>query len=159
MNSNDPYWYKLISHWVKVERREGLTIPFIIGAKSWFSIDNVITSNSITDLLNEMKNSDIKDTITLFYCDTIGEYVLGINNLNHPKLGSKVENQNTGKTTLILTSSTEVLGKNLTEISNSLYEGYCAPLHDGKFSWTKFQWTKYSPAEVMMIGKVLAGCK
>lgn len=155
MVSDSPYWYKLILHWVKVLGREGLTIPFIIGAKSLVSIGNEVTKKSISDLFSEIKNSDIKNTITLSYCDTIGEYVLGINNPNSPKVGSNIKNQNTGKTTLITTTGIEVLGKSLDEISDSLVERYLLCLQQGEYSKIDLKWAKYSDSEIKMIKTIL----
>lgn len=154
MTKDTPYWYKLISYWVKNKKREGLTIPFIIGAEKHANPD-VTKTKSVAELITDIINTDIDDTITLFYCDTIGEYVLGINNRFCSMQGHEIQSETTNKTTLIATSSMQILGKNINEIVSSLTKKYAQSLSDKKYSYDKGNWTTYSDIEMQMINESL----
>lgn len=151
MSNDTSHWYKLISYWVNVRNREGLTIPFIIGSQK---PDN-IEIETVSELLIDIVNSDLDDTITLFNCDTIGEYVLGLNNPQQPMAGIEIKNPETAKTMLIATTSTQILGDNLQEISESLTRKYDDCLTAKKYSLINRQWADFSPIDKAMIEEAL----
>ncbi|MDI9364459.1 MAG: hypothetical protein QM541_05880 [Flavobacterium sp.] len=151
MNNDTPYWYKLISYWVNVRNREGLTIPFIIGSRK----PNNIEIETVSELLVDIVNSNLDDAITLFNCNTIGEYVLGLNNPQQQMAGTEIKNPETGRTMLIATTSTQILGNNLQEITESLTKKYDDCLTTKKYSLINRQWADFSPTDKVMIEEAL----
>ena len=73
-----PYWYKLIDSWVNIEGRNGLTIPFIIGArKTYINQALKINVNTISELFVEIVDTDMPQIVSLFFCGEVKEFVLG----------------------------------------------------------------------------------
>ena len=155
MNSKTFYWKELIHYWVNVEKRNGLSIPFILGASTVIDSTYKIEESSVGDLLNEIKNSDGDEIIVLEHCSDIGEYVLGLENPRNRKNGLVIKNEKTGRPKIIATISTEVLGKTFDEIVSSLSKKYLCYLHQGNFSRINLQWTKFSENDLKMINYIL----
>jgi hypothetical protein len=103
MNFDEYYWGKLIRYWVKVKRRNGLSIPFILGVRTMINKNFKIDNHSIAELLNEIVSCEGDDIITLQHCENIGEYVFGLNNPEDSKDGLSIFNEKTGKTKIIAT--------------------------------------------------------
>jgi len=146
---NQPYWYQLISHWVNVKKRTGLTIPFIIGAKNFFESNSNL--NSVTELLNEIVESEIEETIILNNCPHVGEYVLGICSVSSFLSGTDFKNEETGNVTLIATTSTKILGEDFRSICRSLEKKYKNQINEGHFSKEDFDWTPFTENDIKMI--------
>lgn len=155
-NITRPYWHMLISYWVNKKKKNGLTIPFIIGAEQFQNTSLKIAPMTVYQLLSEIINSDTDDIITLLYCDTIGDYVLGLNNSYNSMKGLEVKNQHTNKTTLIATLSTIVLGNNINEIIKALTEKYADCLTDKKYSLIKSNWADFDESDIKIINEALS---
>jgi len=151
MNEKEPYWYKLISFWVNKQNRTGLTIPFIIGAKSYFEPN--LKLDTVSKLLQDIKNSNIDATIVLNNCPDTGEYVLGINKQPYSLNGTEFKNDFTGKTTLIATISTKMLGQNFDAIINSLEKKYSNCLGQKKYSRENGDWIEFSEYDINLINE------
>lgn len=67
------FWYKLLYYKCTIEKKTGLTLPFLIGSQNEGNIENPI---NIEQLLIEIKNSDKK--IIIKYCHQIKEYIFSI---------------------------------------------------------------------------------
>lgn len=152
MNKN-PYWHKLISHWVNVEKRNGLTIPFIIGAHQFYDSKKDVEPMTVSQLFKEIISSDTADTMTLLYCDNIGDYVFSLNNSSYKMSGLEIKNELTNKVTLIATLSTQILGKNISDIITSLNNKYANCLQDKKYSLIKSSWEEFNVTDKKMINK------
>lgn len=155
MAKDRPYWYKLIIHWVKAKGRNGLTIPFIIGAEQFNKPDLSVEQISVWQLLTEIINSDTGDTITLLYCTDIGEYVLGLNHYYNTMKGTEIKNDRTQNTTLLATLSTQILGNNIEDIGQSLTDRYAKCLNDKKYSLINSQWIDFADNDIDMIREAL----
>jgi hypothetical protein len=150
-----PYWYKLISYWVIVKGRNGLTIPFILGSKQYAHENNLLEENSVLGLLTEIINSDLDSTFILLYCDNIGEYVLGIKNQRSQINGLEIKSKAQNKITLLATLSTQILGTNINDITNSLTTNYSDCLKNKRYSFINSKWTEFSDADIKMIKEAL----
>lgn len=155
MNYHEYYWGRLINHWVKVKGRNGLSIPFILGTRTLIDSNFKTDNHSVSDLLNEIKNCDGDEIIILQHCENIGEYVLGLNDPKNPKDGLLVPSGKNGKTKIIATLNTGVLGKTFDGIVKSLTERYNDCLTTGAYSKIDFKWTTFSNSDLKMINEVL----
>lgn len=153
--NHSAFWHRLISYWVNIKKKNGLTIPFIIGAEQFDKKDYVFKPKDVSELLLEIRNSSLNDTLTLLYCDNIGDYVLGLNNPDKPMIGTDIKNEQTNKTTLIATFSTQILGSNIDDITNSLAKKYSKCLKDKKYSLINLQWTDFNESDIKMIKEAL----
>lgn len=155
MSLNKYYWDKLITYWVTVNRRTGLTIPFILGAKRVINPQIIPDSSNVRDLLIEILNSEQESIITLEHCGNIREYVLGIHDPSEPKYGFNIKNEETKKTKIIATLNTQPLGNSLDEIIQSLTYRYKDCLENGNYSRIDFNWLPFTASDKKMIENAL----
>jgi hypothetical protein len=155
MTNDTPYWHKLISYWVRIKRRNGLTLPFIIGAEKFDKLSGDTAPMSVQELLSEIINSNTDDIVTLLYCDNIGDYVLGLNNSSNPMDGTKVINVQTKRVTLIATLGTKILGNTTADITAALTKKYSDCLTSKKYSLINFQWADFDEGDIKMINEAL----
>jgi len=155
MNYEEYYWGRLINYWVKAKGRNGLSIPFILGARTLTDKNFKTDNHSVSDLLNEIKNCDGDQIITLQHCENIGEYVLGLNDPKKPKDGLLVTNEKIGKTKILATLNTGVLGKTFDAIVKSLTDRYNDCLTKEAYSRIDFKWTIFSDSDLEMINEAL----
>lgn len=153
MNEEMYYWEKLIDFWVNVKHKNGLSIPFILGAKTLIDNRFRINENSVNDLMTEIRNFDNNSIITLQFCDNINEYVLGINDPLFPKVGLEILNEKTNKTRIIATLNTYVLGNNFNELSKALTSRYHNCLNEQKFSRIDFDWAPFTENDLKLINE------
>lgn len=107
------YWSTLIEKSKRI-----LTIPYIIGAKE-IMLQNC-EKDSIVDLINKIINSESKKVYNIYYCDTIGNYVIKEDYIGYHMKGLEIKNPKTNNVSLILAYSTDILGKTIDEIVNRL---------------------------------------
>ena len=155
MNYDEYYWGRLINYWVNVKGRNGLSIPFILGTRTLIDYKFKIDDHSVSDLLHEIKNWDDDEIITLQYCGDIREYVLGLNDPKNPKDGLLIINEDTGKTKIIATLNTIILGKTFANIVKSLTDRYNDCLIKEKYSRIDFDWKSFSDSDLKMINEAL----
>lgn len=154
MKEEIPYWYKLISNWVN-EGYDGLTIPFILGAKRFLYGDEEFGEDEIFDLLSEIKNSDFdKHIITFYHCDIkLDEKVLGLFsklNANHYQ-GIKFLNNVTNQISFAVGNEVK-LGETIEEISSKLNAEYQGKIEKKQFSkYNKTEWGPLTPKEEKFI--------
>lgn len=153
MNSNNKYWYTLLSYWVNIKERTGLTIPFIIGTEKLINPDIVLDLNPVHKLLNEIRYSSMDSIIVLRYCENIREYILSINNSLNPIIGENIKNRQ-GITSIVTAYDTKVLGNNFSEISNSLELRYQNDILNNKFSRINFNFKEFSNDDKKMISEI-----
>ncbi len=152
-----PYWYKLIFHWVKNEKRDGLTIPFILGAKKEINSTEKVSVEDFDELFKEIINyTDDENIVTFFYCDTIGENVLGLIGRAQETYynGKPFANSETGETTLLIGNGLQ-LGKNLEEIISSLKSKHKIAIEKEFFSLNHFDWGLFTEKDKQMIMEAL----
>lgn len=144
------YWFRLIEYWVRTKQRSGLSIPFILGARTLIS-DYKIDENSVVNLLLEIKNQDTSNVFTIKHCEDIGEYVIGLNDSSNPIDGIEIKDDNNRAITIIAAMNTSVLGKNFQELSMSLTNRYKKCLSEEKYSRNDFKWTGFSNEDLKLI--------
>lgn len=147
--STYPYWLILL----KNLKKSGLTIPFILGAKQYF--DKAFQMDTVENLFTEIKNSNCSEVLELHFCPDIGEFVFSIGHKSFKRLGTEIKNLD-NETTLILTISTEILGKNLQEIVSKLSSRYKQHLEKEEHSFANRNWIKYTEAEINEIKALFA---
>ncbi|TRW88674.1 MULTISPECIES: hypothetical protein [Flavobacterium] len=150
--SKYPYWLILL----KNLKKSGLTIPFILGAKQYFDKDCQI--DTVEKLFLDIKNSNFNEVLELHFCPDIVEFVFSIGYRNFKRLGVEIKNSD-NDTTLILTISTEILGKNLEEIVSKLSSRYKQHLEKEEYSFTKRNWVKYTEIETNEIKALSANTR
>lgn len=156
MNEGNYYWLLLVKYWVNKKKKNGLTIPFILGTQTINNPNNHLNKSSIKQLFTEIINSDINEIMVLEYCPDIGEYVLGLENKLVPKEGNKFNCPRNNSTRIIATFNTEVLGKNLDDIIMCLEKKYMNCINDEHFSMINNKWAKYCEDDKETIEKALS---
>lgn len=150
---HQPYWYKLIYYWVKERKRDGLTIPFILGAKKEISPTIEISVEDIDQLFSEILGySNEENAITFFYCDNIGENVLGLINRANEQYykGVPYLNEQTGKIAVLIGNGLQ-LGNNVKQITSNLKDKYRQAIDNKFFSLNHFVWEAFSQKDKEMI--------
>ncbi len=66
------YWFQLLHYWINVRKRNRLTIPFILGAKSVISSNLSIDRSEVLELFNQIMHSTGGEVFTLEHCGTVG---------------------------------------------------------------------------------------
>lgn len=138
------YWSTLIEKSKRI-----LTIPYIIGAKE-IMLQNC-EKDSIVDLINKIINSESKKVYNIYYCDTIGNYVIKEDYIGYHMKGLEIKNPKTNNVSLILTYSTDILGKTIDEIVNRLSMKYEKEIATNKFSFDNFQFREFNKTEIEKI--------
>ncbi len=139
--NREPYWYKLIFYWVKNRKRDGLTIPFILGAKKEIGGTESVCIEDIDQLLKEIINySNDENIVTLSYCDSIGENVLGLIGRVHESYysGKPFVNQGNGKISLLVGSGLQ-LGTTVEDIIETLKSKYRSVIEKRTFFYQLFE--------------------
>jgi len=157
MNNQTPYWHDLILHWMDVERRDGLTIPFILGAKKEIDKEYKYEENEVEKLFTEIINyEDDNYIVTLAYCDRIGEKVLSLFKRIQEKYyqGKPFKNPKTHKVSMFIGNGSH-LGETVAEISHRLQEEYQDKILKNEFSYINCTWQNYTTKEQEMIRNVL----
>ena len=133
-----------LSNLFSLKRKTGFTIPYLIGA-NFFSNKKMITVNDFFKQLLEFNSDKI---YYLHYCPDIGEYVISVSHPIFRMKGIEIKNNQTQKVKLILTQSTEILGKDLMSITDKLSVRYSNYLIANKFSFSNRTWKEFDANEI-----------
>lgn len=123
------------------------TLPYIIGSKK------ILFPNSDFDtierLLEEIINSENDEIYSMYYCDTIGEYVIFYNKYTDYliKGGLEVTNPKTGDLKLLLGINMNVFGKTFKKIKHKLEKRYKSNIACEKFSYENMEWEPFTEKE------------
>jgi hypothetical protein len=149
-----PYWYRLLYNWVCIRDNSGLSIPFLVGAKS-ISVDEVHPNeNSIKDLFcSVIADAQPNYCVTLKYCNTIEAYIFGLQ-LRADVIEPYFNGGYNDIPALALIDG--VFGKNqsLEEIVTFLEKEYNPYIQSGKYSRQNRafgEWGAFSDADVNFI--------
>jgi hypothetical protein len=141
---NNTYWYRLLTHFEKQGYiQNGLTIPFIIGARSVIEPDKKI--QSVKSLINDFKNSGY--FISILKCDTIGEIVFNISNANDSIHYAKVEN-------IVIIDDLIKTPNNLEDIITYLDNLYSEKIFNKTYSLNHGEWTAFTEIELQHINEL-----
>jgi hypothetical protein len=146
------YWLTLINYWVETRRRTGLTIPFIVGVFNLYLRNGNEDKETVKSLLHSIVNSDIDIPISIFFCDTIGEYVLTTDRM----VGIEIRNESLQKITFIISISAEIIGKNIDELVLKFEKKYNENISENKYSKNNLKWTQYNEDDKKLIKEALS---
>ncbi|MFW0715137.1 hypothetical protein [Pedobacter sp. N23S346] len=149
-----PYWYRLLDNWVCVQDNSGLSIPFLVGAKS-ISTDGVYPNeNSIKDLFcSFIAETQPNYCVTLKYCNTIEAYILGLQ-LRSDVIEPYFKSSYSEIPALALIDNVFGRVQSLDEIVNFLEKEYNSYILSGKYSRQNSAfgvWGSFSDADVNFI--------
>lgn len=141
---NKPYWLKLLKFMYLKERRTGLTIPFVIGAKE---VGIEVSHDSIAELLKKIVgNSEQK--VAIYFCQKIKEYVLSIDpNL----LCGFIKNTRTFGNLIIIPSNDLNAIDELEHFISSFEAFYEPKIQASKFSKNNGSWNIFDNDDLTMI--------
>jgi hypothetical protein len=146
MNSK-PNWLKILEHYCFVEKKTGLTLPFVIGS-SVFA--NEPEENDISSLLYEIRNNEYKKVI-LKYCGTIKHFILSVS----PDLLSGSEYNKKEYDNLIIIQTNGLSGiDDFEDIITVMNLDYAEKIKNREFSIVDNNWGFYSPKEEEMIKEI-----
>jgi hypothetical protein len=146
MNSK-PNWLKILEHYCFVEKKTGLTLPFVIGS-SVFA--NEPEENDISSLLYEIRNNEYKKVI-LKYCGTIKHFILSVS----PDLLSGSQYNKKEYDNLIIIQTNGLSGiDDFEDIITVMNLDYAEKIKNREFSIIDNNWGFYSPKEEEMIKEI-----
>ncbi len=116
-------WFSIINYYCRIKKPigYGLTIPFLVGTISGFTIKRLLT---------EITSCKCRESIILRYCYDINEYVLSLDDLSYPyakKIDTRINN-------LIIYDEENELSNNLEELIAYFENRYFEILTQNKFS-------------------------
>jgi hypothetical protein len=157
--NTEPFWYRLIvSEKDKGVIGDGLTTPYIIGAKSLVDESYAVNKESIRLLLDEIINSSTENVPFLMFCPKLEEFVIALMEKNKAKEMSENRisfyNSNTREKTFFISLNAENrgLGTEIEEISENLNNRYLKFLKESKFSRQgKTDWKEFNLKQVERI--------
>jgi hypothetical protein len=158
--NTQPFWYRLIvSEKDKGLIDNGLTIPYIIGAKSLADDSYNVNTESVRLLLDEIVGSSTEKTAFLMFCnDRLEEFVIALMEKNEAKEMSENRisfyNSDTGEKTFFISLNAENrgLGTEIEEISANLNSRYLKFLKESRFSRQgKTNWKEFDVEQVKRI--------
>lgn len=119
---NKPSWYKLIHYWCSKRKPKGygLTLPFLIGATEFSTIE---------ELLTDVSNTETAEKIILRFCGDREEYVLSLDDSSYP-----LANHLSGQNNLSYDDEKIESLKTFTEVIEFLDEKYSGTINSGLFS-------------------------
>lgn len=150
--SDNNFWYRLIEVAVKSDViLDGLTIPFILGAKKHINPNFEIDDNSIYDLLTEIAGSETGQKAVLKYWPN-NQYIIVLREPEfcRANLSNELTFKNKkGDDALYVTEYVSSLGSSLEEISKALNEEYKRLMEKETFSWDHIvrSWHKFNDVE------------
>jgi hypothetical protein len=154
------YWFRLIDT-LKKNRliNIGPTIPYLIGARRYKEEVYNSPSDSISNLISDIINSDDEYVGVIQYCDTIENVVIGI--IHRDSIGEAYENaikanNEEGRLSLICTLDQAEYGSNINEVKNSLVGAFSSPIKLRNYSWDSFisEWVPILSNELSIIEQV-----
>jgi hypothetical protein len=119
---DQPSWYKLIHYWCTKRKPKGygLTLPFLIGATEFSTIEELIT---------EISNTETAESIILRFCGDREEYVLSLDDSSYP-----LTNHLSGQNNLLYDDEKIESFKTFTEVIEFLNKKYSETINSGLFS-------------------------
>lgn len=149
-----PYWYRLLDNWVCIQDNSGLSIPFIIGAKSIITDGAKPNENSIRELFRSVIN-DIQPNycVSLKYCNTIEAYIFGLQS-RADVIEPYFKSGHTDIPAITLIDNVFGSSQSLDEIVAFLEKEYNSYLLSGKYSRQNRafgEWGAFSDADVNFI--------
>lgn len=150
------YWFRLIETLKKYGKIDiGSTIPYLIGARRYKERTILTPSDSISDLILNISNSNEEYVGVLQFCATIQQVVIGLtlreNIENHFTSNIIIRNSQGLPSMISILDST--YGETVEDIIVSLVKTYSYPISQKKYSWDSFNedWGQISEEELEII--------
>lgn len=145
MTYKNPYWYLILKHFEqKGYVHNGLTIPFLIGAKTILEPNKVVMT--VSDFLNSVNYSS--NELTVMFCGDIKEYVFGLScnegNIVYPRIDNIIVTDNSFNS--ISTSE---------ELIIELDSKYAELIESGSYSKNGGQWGYFEDEEIEHLKEVI----
>jgi len=148
---NSPYWLKLINAWCAAGRT-GLSIPFLVGAKTLTEEGFEPGVEDIVDLLKEVFACDLPDGfIRIRWCSEVRAFVIGICREIDLEEGIVM-----GKVHISREVFHEFDGNSQEHIIYGLTKEYLPEVAEGSFSVHKGQWDEFTARDKKFIADALA---
>ena len=145
--SKDIYWLKLLKHYEKHNYyQNGLTIPFLIGARTY--LENGKTLLSVRELMSEFQNSLI--AVTMMKCVGINECVVGVMDYDSKKLAGVYKSFGS----LFFTDHSFHKSNDISTVGIELDDLYGDYLKDERFSKVDGVWTQYNEMDKKRFAEV-----
>jgi len=139
--NNKPLWLKVLLHFgFRGYFSNGLTIPFLLGARSILSPDE--KPLTVEEFLSEIVDESLPIKISIQRCGNIGEYVIGIFDKESPSALYR----NFGN--LYITDSSFSTTDRMDYIGSILIDHYQHKIDEGLFSINHREWGNYSKEEI-----------
>jgi len=143
---NKPYWFNILKHF---ERKgyvyNGLTIPYLIGARS------IVVPNSIKWSIPDFITSLSEYGCTIMWCDFVGEFVIGpLENLEYTP---KCLNDTFGKIIAIDDALNSI--HSIEELIIFFEKEYHAKIENGKYSKNYGIWEYFSETDEKRLNEVI----
>ena len=148
------YWYKLIDYWVNVRNRTGLSIPFLIGVNKQFIDSSLEIDEAISELFDDIVDSDMPQIVSLFYCGQVQEIVLGLDDKGGIGRELRFFNQ-TGEPTLVVANGLFNNDSSIEKIKAKLTDEYLLVIQSNNFSKNKGRWTAFTDDDLKLIYSAL----
>lgn len=114
------YWQILLINWRKNEKRDGFTIPFILGSQK-FSTNRTYTQDA-EDLILDIANEE-STQIYIKFCLNTGELILGIYDESKNNIpGKYLKFENGSESNLFLTDFSKELGNTVEDVQSLIYK-------------------------------------
>mgnify|MGYP003609718845 CR=1 FL=1 len=135
------YWQKLLIQWRENEKRDGFTIPYIIGSQQYLSERNNI--QDLEDLILDIAHENSTE-VYIKFCFTTGELILGIYDDSKTHIpGKYLRFENGIESNLFLTDFSKELGNTIEEVILELHDRYQKYIDQQQYSKNDKEWGDY----------------
>lgn len=151
MADQHPYWYRVLKHYEKNSYySNGLTIPFLIGARTIMEHDSDLQTTE--ELLFDLRESD--HSVTIMKCGNINEFVIGLLDYETKSMLEKYKNLYKGFGSIIITdgSFTGVVDFNV--FTSELAAIYDRKVQSKTFSKEAGQWGNFSATDITRLNEI-----
>lgn len=119
---NMKYWQKLLTQWREIEKRDGFTIPYIVGSQKY--LNEKFDFQDVEDLILDIANDESTE-VYIKFCASTGDLILGIYDDSKANIpGKYLVFENGNESNLFLTDFSKKLGNTVEEVAAELYDRY-----------------------------------
>lgn len=156
--NTEPFWYKLIQYHLEDAESgisEGLTIPYIIGAKKLMNLGD----DTVNSLLEEIISSEKTEKVAvLSKCGDLNNYVIELRERKNIEdaISFSIQpfcNSEGVEMLYVKTSASDNLGDSLDKISSNLSDSYTDALNKERYSRKVNNWETFNDVEISRIRK------
>lgn len=148
---SQPYFQNVLEHFCKKNYfQNGLTIPFLIGARKILEQhDDVLT---VQDFIEEIESS--KNKVTIMKCGNINEFIVGLMDLETEKMIQQFPSIYKTLGNFVCTDESLDTCNNIHEIGELLSHRYSYHLESGKYSKIDGDWQYFSKLDLNRLSEI-----